>query len=61
MAGPRCPNHAVYLTDCNKGVGICPVSGVTFTYKEDKSKTKRVKHTDGTITEESVHITEGDD
>jgi hypothetical protein len=35
VTGPRCPNHAVPLVDCHKGVGICPISSCQFTYKED--------------------------
>lgn len=44
--GPKCPNHDVYLTDCNKGKGICPISGAIFEYDEDYAeKTKKLKLT----------------
>lgn len=36
--GPRCPNHRVPLTDCHKGVGICPISGCHFSYKGDEEE-----------------------
>lgn len=38
--GPRCPNHRVLLVDCNKGVGICPISGARFTYSSDELEKK---------------------
>ena len=42
--GPRCPNHRVTLTDCQKGKGICPISGCVFEYDADaESKEKKLK------------------
>ncbi len=42
--GPKCPNHGVPLTDCSKGMGICPISGARFSYDADEAeKTKKLK------------------
>lgn len=42
--GPQCPNHGVKLVDCNKGSGICPVSGCRFEYDEEHAeKTKKLR------------------
>lgn len=42
--GPRCPNHKCVFVDRSKGRGICPVSGVLFTYDEDYAeKNKKIK------------------
>lgn len=43
-SGPKCPNHGVPLTDCNKGKGICPISGAIFDYDADHAeKTKKLR------------------
>lgn len=39
--GPVCPNHLVALLDCHNGIGICPISGVQFTYQADEKQRKR--------------------
>jgi len=44
--GPRCPNHRVHLTDCENGIGICPISGARFTFDaEEYEKTKKLQIT----------------
>lgn len=37
--GPKCPNHLVPLTRTDeRGIGICPVSGYTFSYEADEQE-----------------------
>lgn len=43
---PKCPNHKVNLDLSNndKGVGICPISGAVFSYSyDDFEKTKKLR------------------
>lgn len=67
--GPRCPNHGVYLVDCDwkSQKGICPISGAIFGFDADSAKkNKKLRLTAlGTMEEVSdwkvTHIEGSDD
>ena len=59
--GPKCPNHDVGLLECKNGIGICPISGVQFSYTADEAKTKRVLNTAGKIVDKKEWVVVGDD
>jgi len=41
---PSCPNHKCPLTDCENGIGICPISSCRFTYDGDEyAKTEKLR------------------
>lgn len=59
--GPRCPNHQVKLLSPKNGLGICPISGVQFTYTALEGTKKKKLDTAGNITEQSDYKVEGND
>lgn len=63
---PKCPNHHEPLEGLpfpleEKGTGICPVSGVPFSYQVELDDNKIVQNKDGSLQPEKGWKVEGDE